>query len=75
MDELTEFEQLLKQYFPEIYELNQYGKEEAFLWHVINTIKASAQTKLTGRIEITFNQGMINEVNRTEKTLYGVKKR
>lgn len=61
----TQFEELLKLHFPDIYALHQLGKSEAHLWELLALIQQMRTLDVTGRIEIFYTRGHIDRVLQT----------
>lgn len=72
MTENTKFEQDLKDYFPEIYKLNQVGKWDKFLWKVIDALMVMVDNNETGEITIRYNSGRIDGLWIRENRLAGM---
>jgi hypothetical protein len=65
----TAFEQLLQQHFPDIYQLHTLSKNEAHIWELLQIVLENHRTEVTGKIEIVFNRGHIEDINQTVKVL------
>lgn len=63
--EPTQFEQLLAQYFPDIYQLHILGKNEAHLWELLQLLLAMHAKQITGRVEILYTKGHIDTIKQT----------
>lgn len=74
-DKQTRFEQDLKAFFPDIWELDQLGKEDAHVWKIIALIIEMRQDNATGWIKIHYNKGWIDDVFQDKSILTGHKKR
>ena len=69
----TKFEEDLKQFFPEIYKLHQYGKSRKYVWDAVYTIIEMIDEDQSGNVFIRFAEGHIDKVNKTEDLTFGRK--
>lgn len=58
----TKFEQDLKAYFPEIWELHQLGKAESQLWELVTIILEMRKKDVTGHIIVNYSKGHIDGI-------------
>lgn len=64
----TKFEKDLEEYFPDIYKLHQIGKEDPFVWEIIDAMLEMYEAKAYGRLLFTYQDGRINHVFKTLQT-------
>ncbi len=69
-NKLTPFEEQIKQFFPEIFELHMLGKAseqggagEAHIWALIGQLLEMSRTTATGIIFINYSKGHIDNIS------------
>ena len=62
----TKFEQDLKEYFPDIYDLHIYGKTSPWFWEAVNLMKHMKDTDSSGMVEVRYSNGNIDRVRKEE---------
>lgn len=75
---MTPFEEQLKAYFPDIFELHLLGKSietggkgEVHIWDLIGEILEAHRVGMTGSIQINVNKGRIDQISVMKKVLDG----
>lgn len=61
----TKFEEDLKQYFPDIYEIHQAGKFDKYIWNVFDCMMDMVKTNGYGEVKVVYQNGKINRVATT----------
>ena len=64
----TKFEDDLKLYFPDIYEIHTAGKFDKYIWNVFAEMMEMMNSKGYGEVKITYQSGRINRVSTTNIT-------
>ena len=59
---MTKFEEDLKTYFPDIYELNILGKNDPNVWEIFHAMLEMRNKDSFGSIEIKYQGGKINHI-------------
>lgn len=62
----TKFEKDLKAYFPDIYDLYVYGKQEPKVWKVIYSLIEMKKNTQYGDVTVTFQAGKIQHAYKNE---------
>lgn len=77
MEEAKKFEDLLREYVPDIYALHvlskpkeQAGGGENHIWELIKAIIEMNAEVSTGRLEVFFNEGHIDTIKKTTDVLH-----
>jgi hypothetical protein len=67
----TKFEEDLKVYFPDIYQIHTLGKFDHYIWDVFNCMLEFTNKNEYGEIIIQYQNGKINRISRTTITTSG----
>lgn len=64
---MTPFQEQLKEFFPEIYEIDVLGKRDPKLWKALDKMVDMNHRYCYGEIRITYQKGKINHIDKTER--------
>ena len=65
----TKFEEGLKAYFPDIYELHMLGKSEANIWELVKVVLSMRASDETGMVRIYYSKGHIDAIRKETDVL------
>lgn len=69
MTKQTKFEEDLKHFFPEIYQIHTISKWDKHIWAVWDAMLEMIDTNSYGEIKIRYNKGKIDRLFKTENKL------
>lgn len=76
MSDTSQFEELFKSTFPDIYRLHVLGKPleeggggEAHIWALVDTLLSMNTEQDSGRIEVFITRGRINQIKKVQEIL------